>query len=64
MENVIYLDHRVADCAAVGVPDRRLGEVVAVAVVAKDAFKGQLEERAMIEESAKKYGSPYSHKIR
>ncbi|KAG8952437.1 hypothetical protein FRC04_004497 [Tulasnella sp. 424] len=49
VENAFYADERVHDCAAVGVPDRKLGELVALAVVLKDAFKANVNEAQLLE---------------
>ncbi|KAG8905781.1 hypothetical protein FRB99_008260 [Tulasnella sp. 403] len=51
VENAIYHHPRILDCAAVGVPDRKLGELVAVAVVAKTGHKGHLKENEVIQEA-------------
>jgi len=53
VENAVYDDPRVLDCAAVAVPDPKLGELVAVIVTAKDAYKGQLTEQDVIKRSRK-----------
>ena len=44
VENALYTDPRVLEAAAVGVPDRRLGEVVAAIVCVKPAFRGCVSE--------------------
>ncbi|KAG9050832.1 hypothetical protein FS837_001942 [Tulasnella sp. UAMH 9824] len=49
VENAFYDDERVHDCAAVGVPDRKLGELVALAVVLKDASKKNVTEPQLLE---------------
>ncbi|KAG8997806.1 hypothetical protein FRB90_012424 [Tulasnella sp. 427] len=49
VENAFYTDERVHDCAAVGVPDRKLGELVALAVVLKDTFKKTVDEAQLLE---------------
>jgi hypothetical protein len=48
VENALYTDPRITEVAAIGVPDDRLGELVAAVVVAKPAFKGQLVEEELI----------------
>ncbi|KAG8905780.1 hypothetical protein FRB99_008259 [Tulasnella sp. 403] len=48
VENAIYLDNRVADCAAVAVPDPKLGEQVAVLLAPKPGFKGQIKEHDIV----------------
>ncbi|KDQ17294.1 hypothetical protein BOTBODRAFT_30106 [Botryobasidium botryosum FD-172 SS1] len=54
VENALYSDPRVMECAAVGVPDRRLGELVAAIVVPKQAWKGGKVLEAELIEAAKK----------
>lgn len=51
VENALYHDPRIRDCAAIGVPDRKLGELVAVAVVAKEQYRGLLDEQELITSS-------------
>lgn len=53
MENAVYNDPRVLECAAVAVPDAKLGELVAVLVIAKDEFRRKLKEAELIEEAKK-----------
>ena len=53
MENALYADHRLMDAAAVSVPDKRLGELVAAVVATKPAFKGQVSEESVILSAAK-----------
>ena len=48
MENAVYADERLIDVAAVSVPDRRLGELVAVVVATKEAFHGKVTEEEVI----------------
>lgn len=48
MENAIQSDPRISEVAAVGVPDERLGELVAAVVSTKPAFKGQVKEHEVI----------------
>lgn len=48
MENALYRDPRISEAAAVGVPDERLGEVVAAVVSVKPAFQGAVTEAALI----------------
>ncbi|KDQ17285.1 hypothetical protein BOTBODRAFT_602185 [Botryobasidium botryosum FD-172 SS1] len=40
VENALYADARIMECAAVGVPDARLGELVTVVAVPKNPWKG------------------------
>ncbi|KAG8893123.1 hypothetical protein FRC01_013767, partial [Tulasnella sp. 417] len=51
VENAFYADERVHDCAAVGVPDRKLGELVALAVVLKDTLKKNVSEAQLLEQA-------------
>ena len=48
MENALYSDERVLEVAAVGVPDKRLGELVAAIVSVKPAFRGKVTEASLI----------------
>ncbi len=48
MENVLYADPRVLEAAAVGVPDERLGELVAAVVSIKPAYQGYVTEDALM----------------
>ncbi|GLB39775.1 putative AMP-binding enzyme C-terminal domain [Lyophyllum shimeji] len=54
VENALYRDPRVLEAAAVGVPDARLGELVAAVVSIKPAFRGNVTEAALIA-GARKY---------
>lgn len=49
VENALYADDRLMDAAAVSVPDRRLGELVAAVVTTKPAFHGQVTGESVIE---------------
>ncbi|KAK7053301.1 hypothetical protein VNI00_003927 [Paramarasmius palmivorus] len=53
VENALYLDSRVMEAAAVGVPDQRLGELVAVVVSIKPSFRGTVTEASLIEGARK-----------
>ena len=45
------------ECAAIGVPDKRLGELVAAVVVPKEASKGgKVTEQELIEFVKPRYG--------
>ncbi|PPQ77756.1 hypothetical protein CVT25_011191 [Psilocybe cyanescens] len=48
VENAIYTDERVLEVAAVGVPDMRLGELVAAIVSIKPAYYGKVTEASLI----------------
>ncbi|KAK1218480.1 hypothetical protein PQX77_018806 [Marasmius sp. AFHP31] len=54
VENALYMDSRVMEVAAVGVPDTRLGELVAAVVSVKPPFRGKVTETSLIELSRKK----------
>ncbi|KAI5121730.1 hypothetical protein M0805_009023 [Coniferiporia weirii] len=49
VENALYADERVLDAAAVSVPDKRLGELVAAVVATKPHFHGKVTEEELIE---------------
>lgn len=53
VENALYVDERVMEAAAVGVPHPRLGEVVAAVISVKPAFRGQVTEASLISTAAK-----------
>lgn len=59
MENALYSDPRVLEVAAVGVPDKRLGELVAAVVVVKPAYQGQVSETSLMSVAVKTYASPF-----
>ncbi|KAF9012333.1 hypothetical protein BDQ17DRAFT_1343710 [Cyathus striatus] len=48
VENALYADPRVLEAAAVGVPDERLGELVAAVVSVKPPFQGRVTEAMLI----------------
>ncbi|KAF4563305.1 hypothetical protein EYR36_003746 [Pleurotus pulmonarius] len=48
VEDAIYDDPRVLEAAAVGIPDSRLGELVAVVVSTKAPFYGQVTEEQLL----------------
>ncbi|KAF8629681.1 hypothetical protein AX17_005617 [Amanita inopinata Kibby_2008] len=48
VENALYADPRISEVAAVGVPDERLGELVAAVVSVKPAHRGQVIEAALL----------------
>lgn len=48
VENALYADPRVMEAAAVGVPDPRLGELVAAVVRVKPEFRGQVTEDFLV----------------
>ncbi|TFK44712.1 hypothetical protein BDQ12DRAFT_742029 [Crucibulum laeve] len=48
VENALYADPRVLEAAAVGVPDERLGELVAAVVSIKPEWQGRVTEATLI----------------
>ncbi|KAK0505593.1 hypothetical protein EDD18DRAFT_1129761 [Armillaria luteobubalina] len=48
IENGLYNDSRLSEVAAVGLPDPRLGELVAAVVSIKPAFKGKVTEESVL----------------
>ncbi|KAH8113106.1 long-chain-fatty-acid-CoA ligase [Phellopilus nigrolimitatus] len=48
VENALYADERILDAAAVSLPDKRLGELVAAVVTTKPHFCGQVKEEEVI----------------
>ena len=48
MENALYVDPRVQEAAAVGVPDDRLGELVVAVVSVKPAYHNQVSEASLV----------------
>ncbi|KAJ3865458.1 hypothetical protein EV359DRAFT_38801 [Lentinula novae-zelandiae] len=59
VENALYEDARVREAAAVGVPDRRLGELVAAVVSLKAQSGGKVTESSLIE-SVRKSLPPFA----
>ena len=51
VENALYLDPRVAEAAAIGVPDKHLGEEVAAMVTLKPTYQGHVTEAKLIAQS-------------
>ncbi|KAL0577769.1 hypothetical protein V5O48_004227 [Marasmius crinis-equi] len=49
IENALYEDPGVLEAAAVGVPDERLGELVAAVVTIKQGYVGKVTEQSLIE---------------
>lgn len=56
VENALYADPRILEAAAVGVPDERLGELVAAVVYVKPAFQDRVTEAALIALARKRFG--------
>ncbi|KAJ6593920.1 hypothetical protein B0H19DRAFT_40733 [Mycena capillaripes] len=48
VENALYSDSRVVEAVAVGVPDERLGELVAAVVFVDPEFRGQVTEASLM----------------
>ncbi|KAK0243596.1 hypothetical protein EDD85DRAFT_804503 [Armillaria nabsnona] len=48
IEHALYNDSRIAEVAAIGLPDTRLGELVAAVVSVKPAFKGKVMEEQLL----------------
>ena len=48
VENAFYADSRISEVAVVGVPDKRLGELVVAVVFPKRAFRGNVSEMELI----------------
>lgn len=57
MENALYADPRIMEAAAVGVPDERLGELVAAVVSVKPAFQERVTEASLIAIARKRLAS-------
>lgn len=54
IENALYADDRVSEVAAVGVPDIRLGELVAAVVSIKPGHNGEVTEASLIKLAQKR----------
>ncbi|KAF6762632.1 long-chain-fatty-acid-CoA ligase [Ephemerocybe angulata] len=52
VENALYADERVLEAAAVGVPDARLGELVAAIVSIKSPHHGKVDEAQLLRQAA------------
>jgi len=48
VENSIFADERVHEVSVVGVPHRRLGEIVGALVVPKEGLYGKMTEKEVI----------------
>ena len=49
VENALYHDERLAEVAAVGVPDDKLGELVAAVVCTKPPYHNRVKESELID---------------
>jgi len=54
IENALYADDRVLEVAAVGVPDKRLGELPAAVVTFRKDFYGKVSEMELVEFAARR----------
>jgi acyl-CoA synthetase (AMP-forming)/AMP-acid ligase II len=48
VENALFADPRLLDCAVVGIPDKRLGELVCALVVPRKEWLGKLTEEEIL----------------
>jgi len=53
VENALYVDRRVLEAAAIGIPHHRLGEQVAAVVVVKPEYHGEVTESSLIAVASK-----------
>ncbi|TDL21288.1 long-chain-fatty-acid-CoA ligase [Rickenella mellea] len=53
VEDALYKDERILEAAAVSVPDKRLGELVAARVTTRPGFHGQVKEEEVLEVASK-----------
>ncbi|KAK0471890.1 hypothetical protein IW261DRAFT_1553475 [Armillaria novae-zelandiae] len=60
IENALFNDSRIAEVAAVGLPDTRLGELVAAVVSVKPTFKGKVTEEQVLALARKTFFRAYS----
>ncbi|KAK4688559.1 hypothetical protein P7C73_g1539, partial [Tremellales sp. Uapishka_1] len=58
VENAFYADARVSEVAAIGVPDRILGERVGVIVSLRTAWEGKVQEDELLEPAKKRLAYP------
>lgn len=54
VENAFYEDDRILEAAAVGIPDKRLGELVTALVCVKPMYRGKVTEAQLIELAKKR----------
>ena len=54
VENALYASEGVSEVAAVGIPHKRLGEVVAAVVSLKPGFRNRVTEASLISTAAAK----------
>lgn len=48
VENAFFSDERVLDCAVVGIPDKRLGELVGALVVLRQEHVGKVTDQDLL----------------
>lgn len=60
MENALFSDPRIAEAAAVGVPDARLGEQVAAVVSVRPENRNQVTEKDLIALAQKRFATKVS----
>ncbi|KAG7440416.1 long-chain-fatty-acid-CoA ligase [Guyanagaster necrorhizus] len=53
VENALYTEPGVLEAAAVGVPDKRLGELVTALVTLKPSYRGRITEKKLLETARK-----------
>lgn len=51
VENALFADSRLLDCAVVGIPDKRLGELVGALVVPRMEWMGKVTEEDILEKA-------------
>ncbi|KAL0949958.1 hypothetical protein HGRIS_009978 [Hohenbuehelia grisea] len=54
VENALYAEPGVCEAAAIGVPDKRLGELVAAVVSVRPAYQGRITEETLISVARKR----------
>lgn len=63
MENALYADPRVLEAASVGVPDERLGELVAAVVSLRPGLtRDEVTEASLIAHAKSRYVDPFTPK--
>ena len=55
MESALYSEPGIAEAAAVGVQDKRLGELVTALVTLKRGYKGKISEKSLMDMVKKQY---------
>lgn len=49
VENALFADKRILDCAVIGIPDKRLGELVGALVVLRSEWTGKVTEQDLLD---------------